>query len=69
MHDGRYTTLQECLEHYNSGIVNTLNLDPLIPVGGMSLTVQDKNDIISFLNTLTDPKFLNDKRFSDPNFQ
>ena len=31
------------------------------------MTESEKSDIISFLNTLTDYKFINDKRFSDPN--
>jgi hypothetical protein len=33
----------------------------------MSFSGQDKEDIIAFLNTLTDYKFINDKRFSNPN--
>lgn len=64
MHDGRFTTLEECLEHYNSGITNIINLDPLLS-GGIPLNTQQKNDIISFLNTLTDTQFLSDKRYSE----
>ncbi|MCA6435567.1 MAG: cytochrome-c peroxidase [Bacteroidetes bacterium] len=67
MHDGRFKSLQECLNHYTGPITNTLNLSPLIPVNGIILSVQDKSDLIAFLYTLTDYKFINDKRFSDPN--
>jgi len=69
MHDGRYTSLEQCLDHYTNGITNMVNIDPLLQSGSIALTAQDKKDIIAFLNTLTDYKFLNDKRFSDPNFK
>ncbi|MBK9283930.1 MAG: cytochrome-c peroxidase [Sphingobacteriaceae bacterium] len=68
MHDGRFTTLQQCLNHYNTPFTNTVNLDPLLQTGIISLSNQDKTDIINFLHTLTDYKFINDKRFADPNF-
>jgi len=64
MHDGRYNTLEDCLNHYSSTIAASSTLDPLL-VGGISLTTQHKKDIISFLKTLTDPTFLNDKRFAE----
>lgn len=66
MHDGRYTTLQQCLDHYTN-IQNNINLDPLIPTTGIPLTAQEKQDIIAFLQTLTDYEFINDPRFTDPN--
>ena len=66
MHDGRFNTLDECLDHYNSGITNTINLDPIL-VSGIALSTQQKADLISFLKTLTDYKFINDTRFADPN--
>jgi cytochrome c peroxidase len=64
MHDGRFNTLEDCLNHYSSSIASSSTLDPLL-VGGISLTTQNKKDIISFLKTLTDPTFLNDKRFAE----
>lgn len=67
MHDGRFKTLQECLNHYSGPITNTLNLSPILSSNGIALTSQEKNDIITFLYTLTDYKFINDKRFADPN--
>ena len=68
MHDGRFTTLEQCLDHYTGGITNMTNIDPLLAGGTLGLSAQDKADIISFLHTLTDYKFLTDKRFADPNF-
>lgn len=66
MHDGRFMTLNECLNHYISGISNSPTLDPSLN-GGISLNTQEKNDIIAFLKTLTDPQFLTDKRYSETN--
>lgn len=67
MHDGRFSTLNECLNHYASGIVNSPTLANELQSGSISLSTQEKNDIIAFLYTLTDNSFLTDKRFSDPN--
>lgn len=66
MHDGRFTTLNQCLDHYTSGIVISPTLDPQLQTG-ISLTAQDKSDLVAFLKTLTDTKFLTDKRFSENN--
>jgi cytochrome c peroxidase len=67
MHDGRFNTLQECLDHYANVKPNLVNLDPLLQNSGLPLSAQDKQDIIAFLNTLTDYKLLADRRFADPN--
>jgi len=64
MHDGRFSTLMDVLNHYSSGIQNYPNLDPLL-INKIPLTEQEKNDIIAFLKTLTDPSFIRDKRFSE----
>lgn len=64
MHDGRFTTLDQCLNHYSSGIVSSPTLDPQL-IGGISLSSQDKSNLIAFLKTLTDPKFLTESRFSE----
>ncbi len=69
MHDGRYRTLEECLEHYTSGIRNYTNLDPLLQEYGIPLESGQRRDIIAFLHTLTDFDFIKDKRFADPNFR
>lgn len=69
MHDGRFSTLKQCLDHYTNGITNLTNLDPLLSANGLQLSAQDKQDIIAFLNTLTDYKLIDDLRFTDPNFK
>lgn len=67
MHDGRMTSLSQVLDHYNSGIVLSNTLDPILQSGSIPLTLQEKTDLLAFLRTLTDPTFLTDKRFADPN--
>jgi len=70
MHDGRFQTLDQVLEHYSSNIQDLPNLSPWLNNGstapGMNLSDLDKQALIAFLNTLTDEKFLKDQRFSDP---
>ncbi len=73
MHDGRFSTLEEVLDHYNEHIQNASpNLDPLIieasnNVRGnsLALTPAEKAKIIKFLHTLTDESFLQDERFAE----
>ena len=64
MHDGRFKTLLECVEHYNTGYKYTLNLDPNLEnsvKGRMNLA--EMNDIVAFLQTLTDGEFLSNPAF------
>lgn len=65
MHDGRFTTLDAVLEHYRNGIVASPTLDTLLTTG-IAMTDAEKADIIAFLLTLSDNKFVADKRFSEP---
>ncbi|MEZ5045443.1 MAG: cytochrome c peroxidase [Chitinophagaceae bacterium] len=67
MHDGRFNTLRECIDHYNVGFKYSANLSPELaskPKNRMS--EQDINDLISFLKTLTDYEFLNKSQFDEP---
>lgn len=60
MHDGRFATLEEVVEHYNSGVRRSVTLDPNLakhPEAGMQLTSQEKGDLVAFLKTLTDETF------------
>ncbi len=60
MHDGRFQTLSQVVEHYASGVKRTANLDPNLakhPAAGLPLTAEDKAALVAFLNTLTDPRF------------
>jgi cytochrome c peroxidase len=60
MHDGRFATLEEVVEHYNSGGTYSSTIDPKMKkVGiGLQLTNQEKQDLVAFLKTLTDENFL-----------
>jgi cytochrome c peroxidase len=61
MHDGRFATLGEVVEHYTSGVKRSRTLDPNLakhPVGGIPLTASDKKAIEAFLTTLTDQRYL-----------
>ena len=74
MHDGRFNTLEEVLNHYNhSNIRHHENVDILVRSGynnpvdsTLSLTETEKNAIIAFLKTLTDEEFLTNPAFSNP---
>lgn len=65
MHDGRFSTLSQVLDHYSSGVKNSSTLSPGL-AGGIPMTTSEKADIIAFLKTLSDNTFINDARFKDP---
>ncbi len=70
MHDGRYKTLNDVLDHYANGMVESETLDPIFRNAtttdiGIPLTEGEKEQIISFLKTLTDDDYINDNRFSE----
>lgn len=65
MHDGRFWSLHEVLDHYRFNVKKVSNLHPLLK-NGIQLTDEEKNQIIKFLKTLTDESFINDPRFADP---
>lgn len=71
MHDGRFKTLDEVLEHYSKDIQKTPNLafelkdakgDPI----HMNISAQEKAALIAFLNTLTDYQMITNPKFSSP---
>jgi len=71
MHDGRFATLREVIDHYDHGIIKSPNLDALLMdsssnVLQMNLSEDDKNALEAFLHTLTDDTMLNDPKFSNP---
>lgn len=75
MHDGRFATLEDVVEFYNSGIVAHPNLSPPLRVNGepgqvtprrLNLTVAQKAALVAFLKTLTDPTIATDEKWSDP---
>ncbi len=63
MHDGRFSTLEEVLAHYNGGAMSTGHDAAIKP---LHLGKQDISDIIEFLKTLTDHSFTSDPAFSNP---
>jgi cytochrome c peroxidase len=72
MHDGRFATLAEVVDHYDAGIVEHPNLDPALRAspGGpplrLHLSPADKAALVAFLGTLSDLSLGTDARFSDP---
>jgi len=71
MHDGRFATLEQVVEHYNSGIQANPNLAPQLknPNGTpkrLNLTDEQKASLVAFLKTLTDTSITTDEKFSNP---
>ena len=64
MHDGRFSTLEQVLDHYSEGVQRTDTLDPNLakhPDGGLHLSAEEKKAVIAFLKTLTDRKFADER--------
>ena len=61
MHDGRFQTLMEVVEHYNSGGRNNPNKSFLIKK--LALTEQEKQDLVAFLQALSDKDFVENPHF------
>ncbi len=74
MHDGRFATLEEVVEHYNSGLKQNPNLDDRLTAQGITgtapkqynLSAYQKASLVAFLKTLTDEEFIHDPKFADP---
>ena len=69
MHDGRFRTLEEVIDHYNEGIQASATADITVLNTidtGLLLTEQDKEDLVNFLKTLTDETFLNEDAYKTP---
>lgn len=61
MHDGRFATLEEVIEHYNGPMARSRTLDPNLakhPEAGLGLDAEDKAALVAFLKTLTDESFV-----------
>jgi cytochrome c peroxidase len=65
MHDGRFKTLEEVVEHYSTGIKQHPNLDGRLR-GGLNFDQRQKAALVAFLRTLTDEHFIADPKYSDP---
>lgn len=82
MHDGRFATLEQVVEFYNSQVVDNPNLAPQLRAGGpggpggpgggpagprrLNLTQGEKDALVAFMKTLTDTAVNTDPKFSDP---
>lgn len=64
MHDGRFRTLREVVQHYNDGGHQSKNKDPLMRK--LNLTESQMQDVVAFLESLTDNKFVTRKDLQDP---
>lgn len=54
IHDGSFSTLEEVVEHYNSGGKSHRNKSSILRQ--LNLSAQDKQDLVAFLKALTDEK-------------
>lgn len=72
MHDGRFATLEDVVNHYNEGIKKSPNLDRVFRAWDtgdaikLGLTETERSALVAFLHSLTDEKYLADQRFADP---
>ncbi|WP_368356664.1 cytochrome-c peroxidase [Polaribacter sp. ALD11] len=66
MHDGRFATLEEVINHYSEGLQRSSTIDPLmkkINQGGVQLSRQEKADLKAFLHSLSDDGFISNTSF------
>ena len=72
MHDGRFSKLEDVVNHYNKGIQRSANLDVILRSWDtgeaiqLGLTDGEKSALVAFLHSLTDESYMADERFSDP---
>ena len=68
MHDGRFATLEQVIDHYRFGVKNSPSLDSQLKqnnVLGIPLSTTEKAQLIAFLKTLTDNEFLTNPKFAE----
>jgi cytochrome c peroxidase len=68
MHDGRFGTLEEVIEHYSSGVIsnNWTTSKNFVPDGGFQFTDFEKESLVAFLKTLRDENLTTHRMWSDP---
>ena len=72
MHDGRFETLEEVVEHYSTGVKNHPQLSDHLINGEdgtarhLNLTTEESAALVAFLKTLTDEVMINDEKYTDP---
>lgn len=76
MHDGRFPTLMDVVNHYSDGVQQHPNLNFRLttvdeprsngPAMKLNLNQEEKEALVAFLHTLTDNVILTDEKYSDP---
>lgn len=70
MHDGRFKTLEDVLEHYSHNIQDNPKLSFQLKKGTeivrMEFTPEEKSALVAFLNTMTDKSLISEKKYSSP---
>lgn len=67
MHDGRFSSLEQVVNHYNTGIQSHPNLAPqLASAVPNRMNSQEMQDLVAFLNTFTDESFLTNPAYGKP---
>ncbi len=68
MHDGRFNTLEEVIDQYSHGVVNSPTIDPMMEFahqGGVQLDEYEKELLLAFLKTFTDWDFIENPAFKE----
>jgi len=69
MHDGRFASIDDVINHYAIGLQNSATVDPLMKnvlSGGNQLNPQDRIDLKAFLLSLNDPSFVTNPDYQEP---
>lgn len=69
MHDGRFETLEDVVNHYSFGVTESATIDPMLEFshqGGVQLNFEQRQLLITFLKTFTDWEFINNPDFQPP---
>ncbi len=68
MHDGRFSTLEQVIEFYNSSAHQGTNADPFIMIhpDGLNLSDREKQELVAFLKTLTDSSLIVNPAYTKP---
>lgn len=71
MHDGRFQTLIEVINHYNEDIIDRPTIDERLLDNDqqpkkLNLSEEEKENLIIFLETLSDSTIVQLEKYSDP---
>jgi cytochrome c peroxidase len=66
MHDGRFSTLRQVVDHYGDTVLPNPNLGMPLNRHAGNLSPEHREALVAFLETLTDEAMLNDPKFSNP---